>query len=79
MDEAQRTAIREREEKASAMVAALCLPRGHQDTREWVMSIPARPDHDPDLVIGASLMDIPALLKEIDRLTELLTAGRKGE
>lgn len=46
---------REREAAARAMVRALCTPRGEAGAREWVMSIPARPDHDPDLVIAAAL------------------------
>lgn len=37
-------------EKAHQMVSDLCARR-----REWIMSIPARPDHDPDLVIGEAL------------------------
>ena len=41
--------------KASDMVAALCKPRGSEGSREWIMSIPARRDHDPDLVIGDAL------------------------
>jgi hypothetical protein len=32
------------------MVAALC-----SGEREWMMSIPAREDHDPDLVIGGAI------------------------
>jgi hypothetical protein len=32
------------------MVSALC-----DGKRDWIMSIPARPDHDPDLVIGEAL------------------------
>lgn len=55
-------AIRERQAKALAMITALNLPRDVPGAREWVMSIPARPDHDPDLVIDASLRDIPRLL-----------------
>lgn len=54
--------IRERYEKAYAMVNALC-----QREREWIMSIPARRDYDPDLVIAASLDDIRYLLDLIER------------
>lgn len=42
-------------EAAEAMVSALCQTRGTPGAREWTMSIPARPDHDPDLVIGDAL------------------------
>lgn len=45
-------AIRERLKAAHTMVSDLCHGR-----RDWVMSIPARPDYDPDLVIGAALSD----------------------
>ena len=37
-------------QKALAMVHALC-----QGARTWTMSVPAQPDHDPDLVIAAGL------------------------
>jgi len=37
------------------MVFALCQPLGTAGKREWTMSIPARPDHDPDLVIADAL------------------------
>ncbi len=39
---------------ANDMVHNLCRPRGTVMAREWMMSIPARPDYDPDLVIGAA-------------------------
>ena len=55
-------AIEQRYEAASKMVSALCKPRGSEGSREWIMTIPARPDHDPDIVIGSSLGDIPKLL-----------------
>lgn len=42
-------------ERAADMVSALCAPKGSEGSREWVMSIPARPDHDPDLIIAAGL------------------------
>lgn len=55
-------AINKRQKAATDMVNALCQPRGTAGSRDWVISIPARPDVDPDLVIGAALADIPALL-----------------
>jgi hypothetical protein len=54
-------------ERAEEMVSALCKPRGTPGAREWIMLIPARPDHDPDLVIGEALA---AAKKEIERLKE---------
>jgi hypothetical protein len=60
-------AIAERELAAHAMISDLCHRR-----REWIMSIPARPDHDPDLVIGASLRDVLRLLREIHRLRSVI-------
>lgn len=58
-------AIEARREAAHEMINDLC-----QRRRDWVMSIPARPNHDPDLVIGASLRDGIRLVAEVRRLTE---------
>ena len=52
-------AIRARQERAHAEVSALC------HGKRWQMMIPARPDDDSDLIIGASLRDIHALLAHI--------------
>lgn len=68
MDEEELAAIERRELRASDMVASLCTPRGMAGAREWRMSIPARPDHDPDLVIAASLRDVLKLVAEVRRL-----------
>lgn len=54
---------------AHKMVHALCRPRGSPGSREWIMSIPAEPDRDPDLVIAAGLR---AAEKEIERLQTAL-------
>jgi len=56
---------KEKVDAAYDMVHALCQPRGSAGSREWIMSIPARPDYDPDLVITSGLR---AAAKEIDRL-----------
>jgi flagellar biosynthesis/type III secretory pathway protein FliH len=61
--------IRARLAKAKDMVACLCLPQSDSRSRDWIMSIPARPDHDPDLVIAAALDDVAFLLGEVERLT----------
>jgi hypothetical protein len=45
----------EKIDRALAMVAALCKPRETEGAREWIMSIPAEPDRDPDLVIADAL------------------------
>jgi hypothetical protein len=60
--------IRARLAKAKDMVACLCLPQSDARSRDWIMSIPARPDHDPDLVIAAALDDVAFLLGEVERL-----------
>lgn len=67
--------IRARAEKAHQMVVSLCKPRNTEGHRDWLMSIPAQPNYDPDLVIGASLRDIPYLLDlaatQAQRIAEL--------
>jgi len=60
--------IMEQVDAAQDMVRRLCLRRDDPEKREWIMSIPARPSHDPDLVIGAALNAIPALVAEVERL-----------
>lgn len=62
-------AINQRRQAASDLVHALCQPRGTAGAREWMMSIPARPDVDPDMIIDASLRDNSAMARAIDRLT----------
>lgn len=52
-----------RYEAAMQMISDLCNGR-----RKWLMSIPAQPNSDPDLVIAASLADVPKLVAEIERL-----------
>jgi len=58
--------VRARYEEACQMIADLCKPRTHPEHRDWTMSIPARPDYDPDLVIRDSLDDIPTLLERVE-------------
>ena len=55
--------IQQRHEAACQVVNELC-----SGDRKWLMSIPARPEYDPDLLISASLNDIPALLEKIKKL-----------
>lgn len=55
---------------ASAMVAALC-----EGNRQWFMSIPARVDHDPDLVISNALHSAK---EEIETLRSLLKGRPLG-
>lgn len=64
--------LRERIERAEQMVDALCRPRGEPGAREWAMSIPARPDHDPDLVIGDGLGAGRAALERLEELERFL-------
>lgn len=60
--------LREKIERADQMVTNLCKPRYTPNAREWTMSIPARPDHDPDLVIGAGLDAGRAALERLEKL-----------
>ena len=50
---------------AYKMVVALCQPRGSKGAREWIMSIPAEPERDPDLVIAAGLRAAEAEIKRL--------------
>lgn len=59
-DEIDAAAVRVRCEAAMQVVSDLCTGK-----RNWMMSIPARPDYDPDLVISAALADIPKLLEAL--------------
>lgn len=53
-------AIIDRIEKARTVVSDLCHGR-----RRWTMSVPARPDDDPDLVIAGALDDAHRILSEL--------------
>ena len=55
--------IRKRLAKARKVVSELC-----NGEREWTMRIPADPEHDPDLIIDASLRDIDKLLARNEEL-----------
>lgn len=57
-DEIDAAAVRVRFEAARQMVSDLCTGK-----RDWTMSVPIRPDYDPDVVIAAALADIPKLLE----------------
>jgi hypothetical protein len=59
-------------EAARKVVSSLCTPRGTAGHIDWVMSIPARPDTDPDLVISATLTDTRDLLGRVEKLEGLL-------
>jgi hypothetical protein len=63
--------MEKRERAAFTMVVALCKDRRESGAREWIMSIPARPNYDPDLVIADALKRIP-------RLTAALREAVKG-
>jgi hypothetical protein len=58
--------VLEKIEKAMRIVSALCIPRHVQGHIDWTMSIPADPNRDPDLIIGAALRSAK---EEIARLT----------
>jgi len=53
---------------AQDMVTALCKPPGSKGAREWVMSIPARPDYDPDLVISDALYSASRRICELEEV-----------
>jgi hypothetical protein len=53
-------AVRARQKKARATVAALCGGK-----RKWEMSIPPQ-DTDTDLLIADSLSDIPVLIRALE-------------
>ena len=58
---------------AKQVVRDLC-----EGKRRWTMSVPARPDDDPDLVISAALNALPALLAAVRDLRRLTTPCRCG-
>lgn len=47
-------------DRAYDVVSELC-----QGTRRWTMSVPARPDYDPDLVIAGALRAAATLIREL--------------
>jgi hypothetical protein len=69
MDVIDLDAIKTRLEAARTELSALC------HGKRWQMTIPARPDDDSDLVIGAALRDLRTLLTEVERLR---AQGEKG-
>lgn len=62
--------IKQHLEAAHQMVSDLC----HRK-REWIMSIPARPDYDPDLIIGQALRDADRLLECLTESNSLLRSA----
>ena len=59
-------------EKAHKMVADLC-----HGTRDWIMSIPADEERDPDLVISAAIRAGIKAQATADRQRELLSEWNK--
>ena len=55
--------LEKRLSRAHAMVSRLC-----KGEAKWTMSVPARPDEDPDLVIDQGLRAGDELLAEMKRL-----------
>lgn len=78
LSEAQLAEIRERKENALDIVYRLSKARGSAGSIEWVMSIPAQPDRDPDIVIARSLRDIDDMSDTIDALTSTLAVTRRA-
>ena len=71
MDTTAIEAMRARIGKAHSIVHELC-----DGTRRWTMSIPAREDYDPDLVISAALRDADDLLDQNAELQRQLEEAR---
>ena len=55
--------------RAEKVLDELC-----EGKREWTMSVPARPDHDPDLIVGEALYRARL---EIERLRNMEDASRE--
>lgn len=66
-------AVEARLKAAEAVIHDLCA-----GTRRWTMSIPARPDYDPDLIIADALRDVRELRQAHDRrVSELIEANNR--
>ncbi len=63
MDEKRVKEIAEQIQNANAVLYALC-----SGERKWTMSVPARLDYDPDLIIGAALHGAGELLADREAL-----------
>ena len=65
----QGSVLSEQVAAAFRMIHSLCAPKYAPEHRDWVMSIPADPERDPDLVISSALR---ALQSEISTLRKQL-------
>ena len=54
-------------EKALDMVCDLCKPKNIAGAKEWIMSIPAQPDKDPDLVIANGLREAKKRIATLEK------------
>lgn len=72
-DDADVEAVRERIDKASEVVAELC-----QGKRRWTMSVPARPNNDPDLLIESGLDAGREVLAALDAARARCAEMEKG-
>jgi hypothetical protein len=59
--------------RAMDMVSALC-----NGSREWIMSIPARVDHDPDIVISEALREAREYIATLTRERDEAREEREG-
>ena len=66
--------VKRKIDNAIKLVSDLCKPLGSAGAREWIMSIPARPDYDPDIVISDALYSAST---EITRLTKQLAESQR--
>lgn len=68
--------IRAREQAASDEIARLTT--GNPGTN-WRWSIPANPERDSDLILAASIADVPRILTGLDAVTKLHYADGETE
>lgn len=69
-------AIEAKNRAAQQMVFDLCKREGEPGRRRWEMSIPARADHDPDLIIMAGLWGMDALVARVRELEAAIQTAR---
>ena len=65
-------------EKARDTVVALCKPKGTEGAMDWVMSCPAKPDRDPDLVITGALVMAELEINRLRKYQAALLDSARG-
>lgn len=72
LSEEELTSIQQRATGAADEVSRMCTAEGGPGA-SWRWSIPANPERDSDLILTASIADVPVLLAEVKHLTERIT------